>query len=85
MTPTRRPPAPAPSGHTEMTIEEAALVNAASALVNAASGVDTAVIEALEQVLADLRAAQAARAELAARVPTELLRQILLARSEERA
>lgn len=78
MTPTRRPPAPAPSGHTEMTLEEAALVNAAS-------GVDTAVIEALEQVLADLRAAQAARAELAARVPTELLRQVLLARSEERA
>lgn len=78
MTPTRRPPAPAPSGHTEMTLEEAALVNAAS-------GVDTAVIEALEQVLADLRAAQAARAELAARVPTGLLRQVLLARSEERA
>lgn len=79
MTPTRRPPAPAPNGHTEMTLEEAA------ALVNAASGVDAAVIEALEQVVADLRAAQAARAELAARVPTELLRQILLARSEERA
>ncbi len=79
MTPTRRPPAPAPSGHTEMTLEEAA------ALVNAASGVDTAVVEALEQVVADLRAAQAARAELAARVPTELLRQVLLARSEERA
>jgi len=58
MTPTRRPPAPAPSGHTEMT---------------------------LEQVVADLRAAQAARAELAARVPTELLGQVLLARSEERA
>jgi len=42
MTPTRRPPAPAPNGHTEMTLEEAA------ALVNAATGVDTAVIEALE-------------------------------------
>ena len=73
MTPTRRPPAPAPNGHTEMTFEEAA------ALVNAA------VVDALEQVVADLRAAQAARAELAARVPTELLRQVLLARSEERA
>lgn len=79
MTPTRRPPAAAPNGHTEMTLEEAA------ALVNAASGVDTAVVEALEQVVADLRAAQAARAELAARVPTELLRPVLLARSEERA
>ena len=78
MTPTRRPPAPAPNGHTEMTLEEAALVNAAS-------GVDAAVVDALEQVVADLRAAQAARAELAARVPTELLRQVLLARSEERA
>lgn len=78
MTPTRRPPAPAPNGHTEMTLEEAA------ALVNVATGVDTAVVEALEQVVADLRA-QAARAELAARVPTELLRQVLLARSEERA
>ena len=80
MTPTRRPPAPAPNGHTEMTLEEAA------ALVNAATGVDAAVVDALEQVVvADLRAAQAARAELAARVPTGLLRQVLLARSEERA
>ena len=52
-------------------------------LVDAASGADTAAIEALEAleaVITNLRAAQAARLPLATRVPTELLRQVLLAR-----
>lgn len=48
-------------------------------LVDAASGADTAAIEALEAVT-NLRAAQAAALALATRVPTELLRQVLLAR-----
>lgn len=54
---------------------------AAAALVETASGFDTGAIEALEQVVTRLRSAQAARRELAARVPPELLRQVLLARS----
>jgi len=49
-------------------------------LVDAASGTDTAAIEALEAVVTNLRAAQAAALALATRVPTELLRQVLLAR-----
>jgi hypothetical protein len=49
-------------------------------LVDAASGADTAAIEALEAVVTNLRAAQAAALALATRVPTELLRQVLLAR-----
>ncbi len=49
-------------------------------LVDAASGADTAAIEALESVVTNLRAAQDARLALATRVPTELLRQVLLAR-----
>jgi len=49
-------------------------------LVDAASGADTAAIKALEAVVTNLRAAQAARLALATRVPTELLRQVLLAR-----
>lgn len=49
-------------------------------LVDAASGADTAAIEALESVVTNLRASQAARLALATRVPTELLRQVLPAR-----
>jgi len=56
-------------------------VEQVTALIDAASGADTAAIEALEAVVTNLRAAQAARLELATRVPTELLRQVLLARS----
>ncbi len=60
-----------------VTLEEAA------ALVQQASGADTTAIEGLESIVANLRRAQAARAELVARVPTEMLRQVLLARSSE--
>ncbi len=49
-------------------------------LVDAASGADTAAIETLEAVVTNLRTAQAAALALATRVPTELLRQVLLAR-----
>jgi len=49
-------------------------------LVDAASGADTAAIQALEAVVTNLQAAQAAALALATRVPTELLRQVLLAR-----
>ena len=59
-----------------VTLEEAA------ALVQA-SGADTTAIEGMESIAANLRRAQAARAELLARVPTEMLRQVLLARSSE--
>jgi len=52
-------------------------------LVDAASGTDTAAIEALEAVVTNLWAAQAAALALATRVPTELLRQVLLARSAD--
>lgn len=55
----------------------------AAALVQQASGADTTAIEDLESVVANLRRAEAARAELVARVPTEMLRQVLLARSSE--
>ncbi len=41
---------------------------------------DTVAIEALETVVTNLRAGQAARLALATRVPPELLRQVLLAR-----
>ena len=57
----------------------------AAALVQAASGADTAAIDGLEAIAADLRRARAARLELAARVPTEMLRQVLLERSRGRA
>ena len=53
----------------------------AAALVEVASGADSAAIEALESVVANLRRARAARAQLAARVPVEVLRQVLAARS----
>ena len=59
-------------------------------LVDEASGAGSDAIEALESaahalqaVVARLRRAQAARAELAARVPTEMLRQVLLRRAAE--
>lgn len=52
-----------------------------TALVECASGADAATIEALETVTANLRRAADARAQLAARVPPEMLRQVLLARS----
>lgn len=55
-------------------------VEQVTALIDAASGADTAAIEALEAVVTNLQAAQAARLALATRVPTELLRQVLLAR-----
>ena len=51
------------------------------ALVDCASGADLAAIEALEAIAANLRRAADARAQLAAHVPPELLRQVLLARS----
>ena len=60
-----------------VTLEEA------TALVEVASGADTAAIEDLESIVANLRRAQAARRELAARVPIEMLRQVLLARSAQ--
>ena len=52
-----------------------------SALVERASGADTAAIEGLEAIVANLRRARAARDELAATVPPELLRQVLVARA----
>lgn len=55
----------------------------AAALVKEASGADSAAIEDLESIVANLRRAQAARAVLVARVPSEMLRQVLLARSSE--
>ncbi len=61
-------------------------VKQVTALVDAASGADTAAIEALEAleaVVTNLRAAQATALALATRVPTELLRQVLLARSAD--
>jgi hypothetical protein len=56
-------------------------VHEATVLVEVASGADSAAIEALESVVANLRRARAARAQLAARVPTEVLRQVLAARA----
>jgi hypothetical protein len=74
-----RPQATAP-----VTLEQAVT------LVDEASGAGSDAIEALESaahalqaVVARLRGAQAARAELAARVPTEMLRQVLLRRAAE--
>ena len=57
----------------------------AAALVQAASGADTAAIDGLEAIAADLRRARTARLELAATEPTEMLRQVLLERSRGRA
>ena len=57
----------------------------AASLVQAASGADTAAIDGLEAIAADLRRARAARLVLAATVPTEMLRQVLLERSRGRA
>ncbi len=58
-------------------------VEQVTALVDAASGADTAAIQALEAVVTNLQAAQAARLALATRVPTELLSQVLLNRSAD--
>ncbi len=71
------------TNHTHHPIPSPVTVEEVTALVDAASGADTAAIEALEAVVTDLRAAQAARLALATRVPTELLRQVLLARSAD--
>ena len=74
-----RPPATAP-----VTLEQAV------ALVDEASGAGSDAIEALESathalqaVVARLRRARAARVELAARVPTQMLRQVLLRRAAD--
>ena len=53
----------------------------AAALVAASSGADTAAIDALESIVVNLRRARDARLELVTRVPTEVLRQVLLERS----
>ncbi len=50
-------------------------------LVERASGADAAAIDGLEEIAAALRRARDARTELAARVPPELLRQVLIARA----
>ncbi len=53
-----------------------------TARVEGASGADAAAaIAALETIAANLRNARNARAQLAARVPPEMLRQVLLARA----
>ena len=52
-----------------------------AALVDRASGADTAAIEAPEAIAANLRRAANARTQLAAYVPPEMLRQVLVARS----
>jgi hypothetical protein len=52
-----------------------------TALVDCASGADAAAIEGLEAIVANLRRARDARTELAATVPPELLRQVLIARA----
>lgn len=59
----------------------AATLAEAAALVEAACGADTAAIDALESIVVNLRRARDARLELVSRVPTEVLRQVLLARS----
>lgn len=56
----------------------------AAALIQEASGADTAAIDALETVVANLRRAREAREQLTVRVPTEALRQALLQRAEDR-
>lgn len=56
-----------------------------AALVELASGADIAAIEGLEAIVANLRRAAAARAELAAHVPPQMLRQVLLARAVDAA
>jgi len=68
------------TSHTHHPTLSPVTVEQVTALVDAGSGADTAAIEALEAVASNLRAAQAARLALATRVPTELLRQVLLAR-----
>jgi len=62
----------------------AATLQEAAALVEAASGADTAAIDALKSIVVNLRRARDARLELVARVPTEMLRQVLLERGRDR-
>ncbi len=57
----------------------------AATLVEAASGADTAAIDALESILANLRRARDARVQLVSRVPTEMLRRVLLERCRNRS
>ncbi len=71
------------TNHTHHPTLSPVTVEQVTALVDAASGTDTAAIEALKAFVTNLRAAQAARLELATRVPTELLRQVLLNRSAD--
>ena len=73
-----RPQATAP-----VTLEQAvALVHEAGAGSDAIEALESAA-HAFQAVVARLRGAQAARAELAARVPTQMLRQVLLRRAAE--
>lgn len=46
-----------------------------------ASGADAAAIEGLETIAVNLRRARDVRVQLAARVPPEMLRQVLFARA----
>ena len=73
-----RPQATAP-----VTLEQAVgLVHEAGAGSDAIESLESAA-HAFQAVVARLRGAQAARAELAARVPTQMLRQVLLRRAAE--
>lgn len=69
--------------HTHHPTPSPVTVEQVTVFVDAASGADTAAIQALEAVVTNLRATQAARLALATRVPTELLRQVLLNRSAD--
>jgi len=71
------------TNHTHHPTLSPVTVEQVTALIDAASGADTAAIQALEAVVTNLQAAQAARLALATRVPTELLRQVLLNRSAD--
>ena len=68
------------TNHTHHPTLSPVTVEQVTALVDAASATDMAAIQALEAVVSNLQAAQAAALALATRVPTELLRQVLLAR-----
>ena len=70
-----------PSGHPGAGQPGGICIEQITALVELASGADTAAIEGLEAIVANLRLARDARDELAATVPPELLRQVLIARS----
>lgn len=76
----RRPSGP-PSRHPGAGQPGGISIERVAALVERASGADTATIEGLEAILANLRQARTARDELAATVPPELLRQVLITRA----